>query len=230
MKDRVLTLVGPAEVSVIQVPYEPGPEYNLHLTVERLGGTNYFAVGLVVGGRPCSVLFDGWPDQGRMTGLQLVNGRYAIDNGTATTGQQLPPRKAIHLDVAVRRGSINAWVYRPGEDPLEVLKYTGPQDGLGIETDFIKGMRNSNALFLHQHGTAKFEITAVALNPVGRDAGNSPPPARQPESLNESGWPPGSALQVRKGYGRRAVATQTRPAVVSSRPGLRVVRNTARAI
>jgi hypothetical protein len=168
----VLTVARPAEVSVLQLPYEPGPEYNLHLTVERLAGANYFAVGLVAGGRQCSVLFDGWPDQGRKTGLQLINGKYLIDNGTAVTGQQLPSRKAVHLDIAVRRGSINAWVQPTREaDPREVLKYTGPQDGLDIETDFIKGIRNTKALFLHQHGSAKFAVSAVSLDPVGRDAG-----------------------------------------------------------
>jgi hypothetical protein len=171
VKNGVLTLVQPAELSVVQIPYEPGREYNLHLTAERLDGAGYFAVGIVVGDRQCTVMCDGWPEKGHQSGLQLINGKYLFENGTAVTGRQFPPRKAVHLDIAVRRGSINAWVQRPADpDKHEILKYTGPQDGLDIETDFIKGIRNTKALFLHQH-TSRFAVSTITLEPVGREPG-----------------------------------------------------------
>jgi hypothetical protein len=170
-RKKVLTLVKPVEISIIQIPYEPGPEYNLHLTVERLEGNGYLAIGVVASGRQCTVMFDG--HAGPQTGIQLIDGKYLNENGTGLTGQQLLPRKVTHLDLSIRKDSINAWVKGP-EDAAkgQVIEYEGPQDRLSVETDWVKGLKNANALFLHQH-TSKFAISSLELDPVGRDAGKA---------------------------------------------------------
>jgi hypothetical protein len=171
LKKGVLSLVNPVEVSIIQIPYEPGPEYNLHLTVERLEGSGYLAVGVLASGRQCTVMFDG--HAGPRTGIQLIDGKYLPDNGTALTGRQLPPNKLMQLDLSVRKDSINAWVKGPDEgEHRQIVNYTGPQDRVSIETDYVKGIKNTKALLLHQH-TSKFAISAIALDPIGRDGGKA---------------------------------------------------------
>jgi hypothetical protein len=70
-----------------------------------------------------------------------------------------------------RRDSINAWVKGPDDAAKrQVIEYEGPQDRLSVETDWVKGLKNANALFLHQH-TSKFAISSLELDPVGRDVG-----------------------------------------------------------
>jgi hypothetical protein len=172
-RKRVLTLVKPAEISIIQIPYEPGPEYNLHLTAERQEGRNYLAIGLVAGGRQCTHMFDGWPDSGSKSGLQLIDGKYVLDNGTAVTGPQLPAGKAVSVDVAVRKDSIAAWVKTADQaEKRQVVDYAGAQDRLGIETDFLKGIKNPNTLFLHIH-TSRFVVSSIDFDPVGRSTGKA---------------------------------------------------------
>lgn len=175
LKNDVLTLVNPLEISIFQIPYEPGPEYNLHLTIERLEGKNYLALGLLVSGKPCTLMFDGWPDSGYKSGIQMIDGKFLLDNGTSVTGQRFPLHKVVQLDVSVRKDSIIAWVKGPDDgEKRQVVNYTGPQDHLSFEKDWVKGIRNEKALFLHLN-TAKFAISTFALDPVGRDAGK---PAR----------------------------------------------------
>ena len=56
----------------------------------------------------------------------------------------------------------------------QIIDYTGAQDRLGIETDFVKGIKNANTLLVHVY-TSKFAISSFGLEPVDRDAGK---PAR----------------------------------------------------
>lgn len=170
LKDGVLMLVNPAEVSVIQLPYEPGAVYNLHLRAERLEGTGYLSVGLVASGRQATCMFNGWPEAGGRSGLQLVDGKYLPDNPTLVTGHQLPLRKPTLIDVAVRKDAIMAWVKTPDDkEPRQIVNFTGNHDRLSVEQEWVK-LKNKKVLFLHQH-TSKFAITEVTLEFVGKDEG-----------------------------------------------------------
>ena len=67
------TLVsGRAKPALIRVPYAPPEDYELRMVVERRRGNDALAIGLVAGGRPCNVVFDGWPSQGGINGIELM--------------------------------------------------------------------------------------------------------------------------------------------------------------
>ncbi len=83
LSDGVLT--GPARptsLGWLQLPYCPPAEYDLSLCAERKNGPNGLNLGLVVGGRRVSVIFDGY--DGTISGLHLVEGKQYCDNATGS--------------------------------------------------------------------------------------------------------------------------------------------------
>src|SRR5262249_21561954 len=154
--------------ALIQLPYEPGPEYDLRLKIERLTGDDLIAVGLVAGGNQCFALFDGWAGAGYRSGLQYIDGKLLIHNGTAKSGQCFPLKKLIELDISVRSDSIAAWVKAPRDkERREVFRYTGSQDQLGPGGEVTK---NKKAMFLMALGS-KVAVSSFEYIPVGTDAG-----------------------------------------------------------
>jgi hypothetical protein len=88
----------------------------------------------------------------------------------SATGSWELIHKLVHIDVAVRKDSITAWLKTPDDkEPRQFMSYTGAQDRLSVETDWVK-LRNKKVLFLHKH-TSKYAISEVTLEPIGKDAG-----------------------------------------------------------
>lgn len=55
---------------ILEVPYEPPEEYDVHVTVERVEGTDFFMIGLVAGGKQFGVTLDGY--EGKVSTLNNV--------------------------------------------------------------------------------------------------------------------------------------------------------------
>jgi len=51
----------------------------LEVTAERVAGEDSLNLGIVVGGRQCFVVVDGWPWEGRITGLHVLD-RSGLEN------------------------------------------------------------------------------------------------------------------------------------------------------
>ena len=80
------------------------------------------------------------------SGIQCIDGKYLTENGTAVTGHQLPLHKVVQLDLAVRNDSIAMWVKSPDErESRRIVSYTGRQDRLSLEKDWVKGIKNTKA-------------------------------------------------------------------------------------
>jgi hypothetical protein len=172
LKDGVLTIPGSGN-ALVQLPYEPGPEYDLHMTVERLDGDDLIAVGLIASGNQFYAIFDGWAAAGYRSGIQYIDGKLCLHNGTVKVGQCVPQHKPVELDVSVRKDSIRVWAKGPGEkDRRPVVDYIGPQDRLGIPDEL--GIKNKKAFFLLTLGS-KVAISDYELVPVGLEVGK---PAR----------------------------------------------------
>ena len=157
----------------VEIPYEPGPEYDLHLTLERLTSDDYIAVGLVAGDNQFYAVFDGWPAAGYRSGLQYINGKLLIHNGTEKAGRSIPPKTAVDIDVSVRKDSVRAWVRKKDERERRlIVNYTGSTAVL--HTGAEHGIKNKKALFLITLDS-KIAVSTYDLVPVGPDAGR---PAR----------------------------------------------------
>jgi hypothetical protein len=170
LEKGILTIPGSGN-ALIEIPYEPAAEYDLHLTVERVDGDDLLAVGLIASGKQFYALFDGWPGAGCRSGIQYIDGKLLLHNGTEKAGRVLPVGKPVELDVSVRRESIRVWATSPGKaERRTIVDYGGSQNGLAINDDL--GIKNKKALFLLTLGS-KVAVSAYELTPVGTDPGKS---------------------------------------------------------
>jgi len=150
----------------LEIPFEPGREYDLHLTLERLTNDEYIKIGIITGDTACSVSFDGWPSDGYRSGLQFIDGVTSDKNVTSKAGQFIPLKTPIEVDVSVRKDSIRVWVKkRTDKERRVVVDYSGPQDKLSLSDMKVK---NEKALFFSTRDS-KVNITKFEYVPVNSD-------------------------------------------------------------
>ena len=71
----VLFTEGVNSASLVRIPVEPPPEYDLELDVTPLNESGSLLVGIVLEKAHCLVKIDSWPKQGFLTALDSVDGR-----------------------------------------------------------------------------------------------------------------------------------------------------------
>ncbi len=143
----------------VQLPYEPGEEYDLELTGRRVKGVDGVGVGLVAGGRPVLVYIDGlFPDRGYESGFELV------DNKPLTTfkGSLLKTDKDFTITCSVRTGKIDLLV--------------GGKAAASFKGDFARlsippahRLPNTKALFIllgGSKGACSYQFDRVEVTPV----------------------------------------------------------------
>jgi hypothetical protein len=142
----------------LQLPYEPGEEYDLEVTCRRVAGEDCFCLGLVAGGRQVLAVIDGWsPDH--VTGFDLVDKKHAPDNATTVKGQFLKPDKDHAVTCSVRSGRIDIVV-----NGKTVTSFRGEFSRLALD----EGHRvpNEKALFLYFGPGASFQVDRIVVKPV----------------------------------------------------------------
>jgi hypothetical protein len=159
--------------ATIEIPYEPGPAFDLHMSVRRLAGDDLVVIGLMADGHQFYAGFDGWPGAGYRSGIQYIGGQLLINNGTAKPGVQLAKGKTVELDFSIRKEFVRIWA--KGEDEKGkrlVVDYTGAQNKLHLPDDLGEKKKplNKKALFILTGGS-KVEISSYRLIPFGPDAG-----------------------------------------------------------
>lgn len=93
----------------LQIPYQPPEEYDLFVSVKRMGGTDSVGIGVVVAGSQGVVCIDGYPTNGMvLTGFELLDGKILRDQATpAYKGKQLiEGDKPAAIVIQVRRTSL----------------------------------------------------------------------------------------------------------------------------
>lgn len=150
--------------AILQFPDAPPEEYDLLLTVQRTAGKESIMLGLVVGGRQCLAIFEGWPFDGYRTGLHVLDGRgLERHQEHVVRGRVLPEGKPAVIGCRVRKAGT---MYRVALvcDDRELLQWRGDAARLSLEP-FHRPPRR-DALFLNVWGDAVARITAAQLVPL----------------------------------------------------------------
>ena len=143
----------------LQLPYEPGEEYDVAVRCKRVAGDDCFCLGLVVGGHQVLAQFDSLPGQGYLSGLDLVDMKSVGDNATTVKGQFLKLNQYSTLAYSVRSGKIDVSV-----NGKSIISYRGKFDSLSLhETAQIP---NEKALFLFVGGKTSFQFDRVVVTPI----------------------------------------------------------------
>ncbi len=91
-------------VNMVNFPLYLPAEYEIEATVTRVSPFDGFGIGLHVGGQPCCLMVDGFPNSGWLTGLRQIN-QYDIDSGRirrdVKSGQQFKVNRPTHIKVTV---------------------------------------------------------------------------------------------------------------------------------
>lgn len=104
---------------LMKIPFTPPGEYEVKATVERLSGDDVVAMGLVVDGHKFDVMFDGWPQDGGIGGVELIDKARVNDrrNPTRVDGRIIPRGKKVQLTYSVRKDRL--LVTRDGEKVID---------------------------------------------------------------------------------------------------------------
>jgi hypothetical protein len=156
----------------IQIPYIPPEEYRIAMRVERMGGMDSLVVYLVVQGRQCRVVFDGWTGSGIATSaIDLVDGRGGIQNETRTPGKILEQGVPAEIVITVRRGLVITEV-----NGKTIITFKGKPERLSLHpAEFLP---NPDTLRVGSWD-AVHRITKMELTPLrgrGRKIANPPQP------------------------------------------------------
>ena len=143
----------------LQLPYEPGEEYDFEATFRRVKGADGFCLGLVAGGRQVLAVVDGWPNENGWTGFDTVDGRNAANNSTRVNGLRLSPNRDNTVTCRVRAGQIDLVV-----NGKPATSFKGEFSRLGLWQDYR--VSNEKVLFLFFGPGASFQVSRVVVTPV----------------------------------------------------------------
>lgn len=141
----------------IEVPYEPPDEYDLLLSVERLGG-NSFNLGLARGDVQFMVVFDGAMQAGPTSGLDLIEGQPFHANETSTRERCFTDRKAARILCSVRNAKLQVTV-----DGKTLIDWKADYERLTLYPDWR--VRRKRTLFLGSWAQVRIlsaELTEVS--------------------------------------------------------------------
>jgi hypothetical protein len=143
----------------LQLPYEPGEEYDVEVSCKRVAGADSFNVGIVAGGRRVLAALDGWPTDGFLSGLDLVDKKDVRNNPTTVKGQFLQPDQTHTLTYSVRKEKIDIAV-----DGKVVVSFRGEFDRLSLGSSYRTP--SDKALFLFVGPNTSFQIDRLVVTPV----------------------------------------------------------------
>ena len=143
----------------LQLPYEPGEEYDLVIRCRRVTGENCLGVGLVAGSRQVVAVLDAWPEHGFASGLELIQMQEANNNATTVKGQLLKPDQTHTVVYSVRNRKIDVTL-----NGTATLSYNGAFDGFSLRQDARIANRKALSVFFNP-GTS-FRIDRLSVVPV----------------------------------------------------------------
>jgi S1-C subfamily serine protease len=153
------------KLGVLRLPIAALQEYRLTIVAERLLGSDALHIGLSVDGYPTTLLLDDW--QARLSGLNLVAGKRADQNGTAYRGAIFQGSQPATIICTVSPGSVNATV-----DGRTIVHWAGQSKLLSADMRF--GSENTHDLLISVV-TGQFRISRIECVSL-----SGPPPRLEP--------------------------------------------------
>jgi len=164
---------------LLRIRHVPPDEYKITMIVERRAGKDCLSLGLLLAGQnQCGVIIDGWPQQGLLSALDLVDKKRANVNGTVRGGMQLTSGKQHTIVCTVRKASIT--IQRDSET---IIDYAGAVDRLSIHPE--TGVPGEKALFLGSH-RSEFRISKLELTPLPERETPASLPAKPGDTITNS--------------------------------------------
>ena len=136
--------------------YAVPDEYTVTANVERLNGNDAFAIGLVIGGKQCVALIDGW--ESKISGIEMISGKRASDNITKFTGRQILGIKSSQVQVTVRKSLIEVNV-----NGRKVTAWKPEPEKLSLSVDW--SIIQKDQLFVGAYNSC-FKITLLQVEAI----------------------------------------------------------------
>lgn len=120
----------PSNTSRIMLPLTIEGDYDLTTEFTRLNGADGIAIMLPVGDTSCTLVINGWPDQGGgKTYLSHINNIEADDNRNAITGKIIQNGRVYKCDISVRTKNNQAAI-RVHLNNRPIIIWKGPENAL----------------------------------------------------------------------------------------------------
>lgn len=137
----------------LQVPVTPPESYSLRIRAQRLFGVDQLGIGLVVGGQQTLLLVDAYG--GRISGLHLLDGKYANNNESTYRKPVFVEDQTVDLHVQVRPRAVTLTAGRE-----EIMDWSGDPSRLSQDARYL--MPRTDWLYLASWNT-QFAVSEFRL-------------------------------------------------------------------
>ncbi len=148
--------------SQLRLPIAPPSEYDLIVSLSRRRSNFGFSVAVVVDDRyQGGVLIDGVSKEGRYWGLEMIDGKPPLANGTRAKDKPTLSATPVQAVIKVRRGGVTVTC-----DGAPVFDWRGSGQQLSLPKGWI-GVSDQSALMLVTR--AEIDVHQITLVPGGDD-------------------------------------------------------------
>jgi S1-C subfamily serine protease len=151
---------------VVERASSPRPSKTAKARPPATGSDEGLHIVLSVDGHPAALVLDGW--HRTTSGLELIDGRGADQNGTAFHGEILARYRTVTVVCTVGPGSVDATA-----DGRTIVHWTGRSDRLSIEPGLAADIGHGLGLI----SSSQFRIRRIELAPLSGTALPVGPPA-----------------------------------------------------
>jgi len=144
---------------LLMLPYQPGEEYDVELTFQRVKGDESISIGLVAGKNHVAALVDAFPGRGSYTGFEYVDMKQVLANGTGVKGPILTNGTECTFTCSVRAGKIDLLI-----NEKAVTSFKGDFTRLSLYSEYR--LPNEKALSLVVGAKCTYQIARIAVIPV----------------------------------------------------------------
>ncbi len=164
MNEEVVGLAGKSieTLALLQVPCKLPTHYALHVNVARLSGDGPLCIGIVAANNRVNLMIDEPSGESTATGLSLIDGKTAGENGTARNGTLLAIDVDNELIVAVLEDRILV-----GHQGEAIIDWNGSFDQLSSDDRMKPAAIDQLSLAIDG---AEFRISKLTVEPIADPA------------------------------------------------------------
>lgn len=153
--------------SQVVLPVDPTSNYDLEAEFNRTAGAKQLFIGLLVGGRPCSIILDGYAKLGYRSGLQKIDNQLVVSdlNPTRRDGKLLENGRKGRLLIQVRSPNTNASSVEVSLDGESIISWRGSPEQLSRRSFFDVPM---SSCFYVASFDAAYTISRIEFRPVSQ--------------------------------------------------------------